>query len=879
MRGQNKSVEFTNEGTLISRDATVFSVHLQNGKQLTNGLTGVIEGGGGGVTGINAATNIYNYGRITASTGPGIHLHAGGALLNASGALIQGGTEGVFLINSSDTVVNSGTISATNGTGLRLEGGSVRVRNETSGTITGTAYGVTMVNGSEAVINAGTITASDANGIGVRFSSGGTLENIDGALIQGGSGGIQTTNGSAHITSSGTIAGGDYSVDFTTGNGVLTLQTGSLLQGEARGGNTSALILQGHGTASNPFLAFGSLDMTGTTWALLNRTEAKVSQVSQGTLLIGLPGVTGASLITDTTTVHSGTALVGYNSLITGAVNNQGLLYVGNSYGFAGGKAAVSSLTINGSLSNAGQTILSTGPAFGNQLLINGDYIGSGGRLQLGALLADANLGPLANQVADRMLVQGNASGALTVLNVETSSGIERAISSGNAATLRRGTTTSGEVVAIGPDQGVSVIQVSGTATETAFRLNRGYVNGGTPYKFGLFAFGPGSSNGAAATDQNLVGNASGYWDYRLERMYVVTPPEGGGDDNSGTGGNGDTGGNGGTGGSGGGGRPAVVPQVPGYLVTPTALFNATVQDLDSLHRRLGEVRDTPIPADGHRNTEVFARVYGGSFDYDTPIAAKDFGYQTDHRYTALQLGVHAYTRHAEQGSLRLGGALTIGRSRIEPDALDGQSVTHVDTQSIAAIATYQHRDGWYADGIVSVGHLRGKTTTAVHDGNVATIKGTSLAASVEMGYPLRLGHSGWNLEPQGQLVWNKLDFKDFSDADQVQVHLGNPSQSLLRLGVRLVKPAAEAADRKTTPYLKANYFHGLSGNREASLSGDTFAVGKYGRAWSLGAGITGTRNKRMSFYTDVAYQQSISSKGWNGWQLNGGMRYLFDSY
>ncbi len=319
---------------------------------------------------------------------------------------------------------------------------------------------------------------------------------------------------------------------------------------------------------------------------------------------------------------------------------------------------------------------------------------------------------------------------------------------------------------------------------------------------------------------------------------------------------------------------------MPGYLVTPTALFNAGVQDLDSLHRRLGEIRDAAIPAEGQRDGEVFVRAYGGSFDYDSPLAFKNFGYQTDHRYSALQVGAHAYTRHAEEGTWRLGGALTIGRSRIEPDALDGHSVTRVDTQSLAAIATYQHRDGWYADGIFSIGHLRGKTTTSVHDGSVATLKGNSLAASVEVGYPLRLGDSGWNLEPQGQLIWQRLDFKDFTDADDVRVHLGDHNQSLLRLGTRLVKPAAAESTHKVTPYLKANYYHGLSGNGTATLSGDSFSVGKYGRAWALGAGITGgAKDKRWSFYADVDYQQSISSKGWNGWKLNGGVRYLFGSY
>ena len=99
--------------------------------------------------------------------------------------------------------------------------------------------------------------------------------------------------------------------------------------------------------------------------------------------------------------------------------------------------------------------------------------------------------------------------------------------------------------------------------------------------------------NGAASAAQDLVGNAGSNWDYRLENVYVTPdgpvdpdeplPPDA---------------------------RPELVPQVPAYIALPNALFNAGLQDLDSLHRRLGEIRDDQLvkaPTDG----EVFIRGYG----------------------------------------------------------------------------------------------------------------------------------------------------------------------------------------------------------------------------------------------------------------------------
>ena len=64
--------------------------------------------------------------------------------------------------------------------------------------------------------------------------------------------------------------------------------------------------------------------------------------------------------------------------------------------------------------------------------------------------------------------------------------------------------------------------------------------------------------------------------------------------------------------------RLEVDPQVPAYLTAPTVLFNAGLQDLDQLHRRLGEIRDDQTFGRGGQG-EVLARVLGGTYDYSEP--------------------------------------------------------------------------------------------------------------------------------------------------------------------------------------------------------------------------------------------------------------------
>ncbi|RUS65644.1 BrkA autotransporter [Saezia sanguinis] len=895
IRAQNTSWTLENAGTLSSTDSNAFAVHLQNGSAFNN--AGTVSGTGGGITSINSAASVVNFGVIESSSGYAVNLRAGGDIQNKTGARITGSTAGIYLINSSDTIINNGTIEGTNGAGVILEGGTVRLRNEASGLITGTTYGVRLVNGSQTVINVGLISAS--NGNGVDLSAGGTVTNAQGAVISGQNVGVYTMNGSAQVTTAGVISGGNNSVIFATGGGTLTMQTGALLYGAALGGNTSNIILQGTGTASNDFLSFGSLNMTGSEWSLVGRTEARATTVSSGTLFIGLPGYTaGATLVADTVQIQPGTRMAGYNSTVEGAVTNSGTLYVGSGYPYAAG-AATASLNIAGTLNNAGQTILSSGAPYGNTLNIQGNYNGTGGSLTLGALLDDDHVGALANQQADRMLVRGNVTGS-TPVNVLTVAETRAATSAttlvANPSNLPAGAyvRAGGEVVS--PTSGVSIIQVSGTSTEGAFTMSKPYVTGGTPYQYKIYAFGPGSSNGSASASQNLVGNSGTYWDYRLTHAYLTAIPlppgevisfpgiDGGdGDGSGGSGGSG--GGSGGSGGSGGGFvvmpddiRWKVAPQVPSYISLPGALFSAGIQDVDNLHRRLGEVRSSQAVGVPDTDGEVFARVYGSQTDYRTNVGFSDYGFDAKQDYSALQFGSSA-TLHEDKygGVFRLGGAVTLGHSRLTPDADDGNSVTKTDTQSFSAIGTYLHPDGWYVDVVLSMGRLKANTRTETY-GNlqVASIKGHSYTASVETGYPFALGDSGFNLEPQLQYIWQNLQFKDFVDIDNIRTKLGHQSQSVLRAGLRLTRPIDTHDGAQLTPYVRLNYLYGLNNSNSVNVGLTDFDLGKYGQAYQVGAGVSGMINKRLSLYGEFSWQDKVGSAGWSGWQFTGGLRYMF---
>lgn len=306
-------------------------------------------------------------------------------------------------------------------------------------------------------------------------------------------------------------------------------------------------------------------------------------------------------------------------------------------------------------------------------------------------------------------------------------------------------------------------------------------------------------------------------------------------------------------------------------------MLNAGLQDLDNLHRRLGEIRDTERSGDDGQR-EGFARVYGSSFDYRTNLSFGDFGFNAKQDYTALQVGGSALLRKDDAGMWRVGGALSLGRSKLTPEApLDGSSQTDADTRTLQGIATYLDRQGWYADFILSAGNFSAKTTsTAYFGGQVASFRGTTYAASTELGYPVAISSSGFEVEPQIQYVWQQARFDDFRDADSIDMRLGDQSQSVWRVGARLTRPIETGSGTRVTPYLKADYLYGASDPGSVNVGGANFLLGKFGSAWQLGGGVSGMVDKHLYVYADVAWQQNTGASGWRNWLFSGGLRYTF---
>lgn len=774
----------------------------------------------------------------------------------AHGAIFEGGSN-VYTGSDFDIATTGGGMGlyAWQKSALRLAGGRID---------TGTAAAAHGIYINDAAVTLG----ADAQGAGVSVTTGGAGAHA--ARIS--SGGVLSATG-ASLHARGTDAAGIYLLgvaDATTASAIANASLAAVPVAPPNDdgtpspvavtppvpalgqlpNTTEAVTLTGSSVISDAGAAVSvaggtaTIAATGSVITGVAALQVQGRQEGSGGSAVTVPGVVTLNASASTLT---GAALTGAGSQSTLNLSNASrwnvtsssvLTYLGNDNSVVDVQAAAG-LPLGRRRTLAASPIPSS--AYLN-VAVNADYSGNNGVVALNTFL-DAG-GALSQQFTDRLLVSGNAGGttSIRIKPVSTSPG---SVTSPNGIVDAR--------------EGISVAQVAGNAAAGTFSLAGGYVTApNSPYAYRLYAYGPGSALGAADASASLVGNAPGYWDYRLQSAYVepdgpVVPSPGEPLPSD--------------------ARPAVAPQVASYLSAPAAFLHAGVVDIDSLHRRLGEVRDDRELARDRGPGEMFFRAYGGNFRYSTNQSFERYGYDATGDYSAIQLGGNLFKADDEKGTWRFGIAGSIGWLHFSPYAIDGQSRTSATIYRINGYGTYQSQQGWYVDGILSGGWFDGDVSTPAR-GRTNSMNGSTFAASLEAGYPFAVGY-GMNLEPQLQLIGQHVSFRNAIDIDDLEVNIGAQNQVVGRAGMRLTRPLAVASGR-LTPYFGFDLFHAFTDGTSVQVGDVRFASGKLGDAYQLSLGVNGMPTEKLSLYGRVSYQHALGSTGIQGWLFNAGVRYLF---
>ncbi|MDE9451893.1 autotransporter outer membrane beta-barrel domain-containing protein [Aliiroseovarius sp. Z3] len=138
---------------------------------------------------------------------------------------------------------------------------------------------------------------------------------------------------------------------------------------------------------------------------------------------------------------------------------------------------------------------------------------------------------------------------------------------------------------------------------------------------------------------------------------------------------------------------------------------------------------------------------------------------------------------------------------------------------------------------------------------DVIDIEGTGTTISLEGGFPFELA-SGWTIEPQGQIIWQRLSMDEQSDAHST-VRFETHDAVTARLGVRM-HGDFEAQGRRYLPYLKVNIWHEPDSDERIFYDGTPITTRIGGTSVEIGGGLVTELSETVSLYATADYRFDV---------------------
>lgn len=376
------SAKITGDGNLAIQAGKVVS--LSNGLNDYNGATlvqtGTLRTDANGVLGNTMELNII-----------------GGAAANINGTTQTVGTltgqSGSSLnLNGGNLTLSNGGVSNGSLTGngnLNVDSGVLDIR----GTNSGLSATTTISSGAEVILNngqgAGSGTIIDEGLLSLKSATGTLLNNITGA------GDVRVSNNS-DVKLEGNNSGftGLFTIDAGSNLGISK----SINLGNAPVVDNGRLTVSTNDdwTLSNTISGTGDLSKRGDGTLTLTQSSSEytgITDIYEGALALGDKSASSINWASSLVNIHNGALLYGFGNT-AGDVNVM-----------QGGTLQVD-LTVGGKLTNSG-TVLMNRPGVqpGNQLVVNGNYIGNNGLMVFNTTLNGDN------SPSDKLIVKGNTSG------------------------------------------------------------------------------------------------------------------------------------------------------------------------------------------------------------------------------------------------------------------------------------------------------------------------------------------------------------------------------------------------------------------------------------------------------------------------------------
>lgn len=330
--------------------------------------------------------------------------------------------------------------------------------------------------------------------------------------------------------------------------------------------------------------------------------------------------------------------------------------------------------------------------------------------------------------------------------------------------------------------------------------------------------------------------------------------------------------------------HPIIGPEPPLYSVIAPIAQQLGLLTLGTLHERVG---DNPGNGSGFlgQTPIVWGRIFGQHINnqyhnfFASTANGNLSGFQSgidlwrgallpEHRDHA---GFYAAYSNANVNvnGLQTNAELT-GYTRQSAGSLN------LDAWSGGLYWTHYGPSDWYVDSVLQITRYGGHASTEF---TKLGTQGTGWIASLESGYPFPLPQfgPGMVLEPQAQIVWQRVGFDDGSDG-QGKIVLGNIRSTSGRLGARANWQFLSASGQLWQPALTANLWKDWNG-RTHTVFDDVTTVPTLtsSNRVELGGALTVKLKDNLSLYGNAAYQLAVSHADGgarDGIKANAGLSY-----
>ncbi|WP_139412275.1 autotransporter outer membrane beta-barrel domain-containing protein [Bartonella mastomydis] len=357
-----------------------------------------------------------------------------------------------------------------------------------------------------------------------------------------------------------------------------------------------------------------------------------------------------------------------------------------------------------------------------------------------------------------------------------------------------------------------------------------------------------------------------------------------------------------------------LTPQIENSFVMPIAMFAVGVADANNQNILLDNMQITMFEPKEYQERSIFLSTYGNKNTFFSRIHPKQEGTPTeqegtpteqqstpaeqqveqndvqleqesvkaeqgsihaDIRYAALQAGAILIAREGQNINTHFGFFGTYGKLSFAPKNAESSHKKMFDKWSLTAYGNIQHDSGSYASGFLSYGILKENMRKDFIEDTPQIKNSKILGAAATVGQKLSTGFEGVILEPQAQIVYQRLILGSPSDNisssadssssndDSFKINISKPDQWLLRIGGRLTQNKGHVLSF----YGKLNMIKTFSKN---------FKLAAMGSLVEGGFGIQAHLSPNIELHSDLSYQHKFKKVGISGINISAGMRYHF---